>query len=88
MSKQTTKDRVYELTNGMSLETSKLLGLVTILEFTIENFDAAVLTMSDLAVLAEQIKFNTDSLVDRAEEVFDMGKEYIEAITPNTKLAQ
>ena len=44
--------------------------------------------MSDLAVLAEQIKFNTDSLVDRAEEVFDMGKEYIEAITPNTKLAQ
>ena len=88
MSKKTTEDRVFELTNGIGLEVSKLLGLVTILEFSIENFDAAVLTMSDLAVLAEQIKFNTDSLVDRAEEVFDMGKEYIEAITPNTQLAQ
>ncbi len=88
MSKKTTEDRVFELTNGIGLEVLKLLGLVTILEFSIENFDAAVLTMSDLAVLAEQIKFNTDSLVDRAEEVFDMGKEYIEAITPNTKLAQ
>ncbi len=88
MSKKTTEDRVFELTNGIGLEVSKLLGLVTILEFSIENFDAAVLTMSDLAVLAEQIKINTDSLIDRTEEVFEMGQEYIKAITPDAQLAQ
>lgn len=77
MSTKATKDRVFELTNNLTTEVSILLGLASILEATIDNFSASGLTMFDLAILAGQIKRNADNLIDKAEEVFDMGQEYV-----------
>ena len=79
MSVEANRARVFGLTHGLSAEVSRLLGMVTILEFSIENFNVSELEISDLAALTEQIKNNTESLVSRAQEVFDMGQVYIKA---------